>query len=116
MARIEYGSDKHKALMAMRRAAGKLIEPATAIIHMEWHVTAGDEYGDGIRCDSGYSFKKQWFARDPDLDVWVWFDDLPAATRKAIYALMDSDYYENRALVEIGLFDDIDDAEAWRRR
>jgi hypothetical protein len=91
-----------KRLLAVRRAAGKLIDPRTCIIHMSWTVPCCDVYWDGIGC--GEWDRKVWFARAHGSPIWVAFKDLPEATHAAISALMEAGYYEG--LHSIGLMDD----------
>jgi hypothetical protein len=71
--------------MEERRAAGLLIDPSTAEINWTYALTL-DPYGDGLPLhpeeeQSG----REYFARAPDSDIWVWVGDLPDATQDAIW-------------------------------
>jgi hypothetical protein len=71
--------------MEERRAAGLLLDPSTAEIDWNYAQTL-DPYGDGLpllpREDQ---VGREYFARAPDSDIWVEVDDLPDATRDAIW-------------------------------
>jgi hypothetical protein len=70
--------------MEERRAAGKLIDPATARVWCHG-VLMLDPYGDGLNIEpEDRCVGRVCFARAPDSDIWVWFGDLPDATRDAI--------------------------------
>jgi hypothetical protein len=81
----EYTNAEYKRRMEERRAAGLLIDPSTAEIH--WHYTQIlDPYGDGLPLlPEEEQVGRDYFARAPDSDIWVWFGDLPDATRDAIW-------------------------------
>ena len=75
-----------KYLSALRRAAGVAINAETAEVW--WcHGQTLDPYGDypsiPAECDQ---IGREYFAREPDTDVWINFSDLPQATRDALWA------------------------------
>jgi hypothetical protein len=75
--------------MEERRAAGKLIDPATARVWWQ-HAMLMDPYGDGLEIGEEYRcIGRVWFARAPDSDCAVWVADLPDATRDAIWKRLD---------------------------
>jgi hypothetical protein len=77
--------DEYNKLMDARIAAGKLIDPATAIVWRQC-VLDYDPYNDGLEIDPKYrGFSNHYFVRAPDSDVVVFEYDLPEATRKAIF-------------------------------
>jgi hypothetical protein len=70
--------------MEERRAAGLLIDPTTAEVLCVYAETL-DPYGDGLPLlppEEGSS-NREYFARAPGSDIWVFFGDLPEATRDA---------------------------------
>jgi hypothetical protein len=79
---VAYNSDGYKRRRAERRAAGMLIDPATAEV-MWTRVDLQDPYDDGFQygCTG-----KVLFARAPG-SMWIEEQDLPKATVKAIYML-----------------------------
>jgi hypothetical protein len=71
--------------LAIRKEAGRHIDPETA--EVEWtYVLILDPYG--VNPDLPEEYKqvgRQYFARSPGSDVWVWFGDLPEATLSALW-------------------------------
>jgi hypothetical protein len=70
----------------LRKAEGLKIDPATAEIFWTYEQTM-DPYG--IHPDLPEELQqvgREYFARNPGSDIWVSFDDLPDATRKALRA------------------------------
>jgi len=74
-----------KYLDALRKAVGLYIDPETAIV--EWvYAQTLDPYGDDPNLPAEYrQVGRENFARWPNNDVWVWFGDLPEATRDALW-------------------------------
>src|SRR5215813_7157467 len=72
-------------LNALRKAVGLHIDPETADV--EWiYAQTLDPYGDDPNLPEEYwQIGREYFARSPGSDVWVWFGDLPDATRKALW-------------------------------
>jgi len=71
--------------LAIRKKAGRKIDPETAEIIWEYGY-ALDPYG--IRPDLSPAcrqFQTNYFARSPGSDIWVFFYDLPPATRHALW-------------------------------
>jgi hypothetical protein len=72
--------------LATRVEAGRHIDPETAEVMWEYVQTL-DPYG--IEPELPEEFQqvgRGYFARSPGSDVWVWFGDLPDATREALWA------------------------------
>jgi hypothetical protein len=70
-----------------RREAGKDIDPANA--EVEWiYAQTMDPYGVDpelpVECQQ---VGREHFARSPGSDIWVWFGDLPPATRDTLWEL-----------------------------
>ena len=70
---------------ARRKAAGLQIDPETA--EVEWICAQVlDPYGDNPNlpeeCQQG---GREYFARSPGSDLWIWFGDLPDATRNSLW-------------------------------
>jgi hypothetical protein len=72
-------------LNALRQAVGRQIDPETA--EVEWtYAQTLDPYGDDPDLPEEYQqVGREYFARCPGSDVWVWFGDLPDATRDALW-------------------------------
>lgn len=71
--------------MEERRAAGLLIDPSTAEIDWIYAQTL-DPYGDNLPLlPEEEQVGREYFARAPHSDMWVSIDDLPDATRHAIW-------------------------------
>ena len=70
--------------LAIRKEAGLKIDPETAEVY--WHYTQVlDPYEIYPEpSDESWCVGRAYFARSPDSDVWVWFGDLPKATRDAL--------------------------------
>jgi hypothetical protein len=74
--------DERKAWLAIRKEAGLKIDPETA--EVEWtYGNIGDPYG--VKALPEDCIGRIYFARSPGSDVWVDFDDLPDATRDALW-------------------------------
>ncbi len=70
--------------LAIRKEAALKIDPETAEI--EWiHALRVDPYGVHPSLAEEYScVGREYFARSPGSDIWVWFGELPEATRDAL--------------------------------
>jgi hypothetical protein len=70
---------------AIRKEAGLQIDPETAEVEWTYAYTV-DPYGIdpelSKQCDQ---IGREYFARSPGNNVWVSFDDLPDATRSALW-------------------------------
>jgi hypothetical protein len=69
--------------LAIRKEAGLRIDPETAKVYWEY-MQVGDPYGVldlPKECDC---VGRYWFASSPESDGWVWFGDLPDATREVL--------------------------------
>ena len=72
--------------LAIRKEAGLHINPETAEVDWSYGLTL-DPYGVGPELPEEYQqVERTFFARSPGSDVWVLFDDLPKATRDALWA------------------------------
>jgi hypothetical protein len=76
--------------LAVRKEAGRKIDPETAIVFWE-HGQILDPYGIypdlPEECDQ---IGRVYFARSPDSDIWVCFYDLPSDTAKALWKKLES--------------------------
>jgi hypothetical protein len=65
--------------------AERNIDPATA--EVEWtYAQTRDPYGIDRDLPEEYQqVGRECFARSPGSDIWVWFGDLPEATRTALW-------------------------------
>lgn len=72
--------------LTIRKQAGLRIDPNTA--EVEWvYAQTLDPYGFEPELPAEYQqIGREYFARSPGSDVWVWFGDLPDATREALWA------------------------------
>jgi hypothetical protein len=83
---VSVGIDQEReSWLAIRKEAGLQIDPETA--EVEWtYAQTLDPYGVPPdlpeECDC---VGREYFARSPGSDVWVWFGDLPDATREALW-------------------------------
>jgi hypothetical protein len=70
--------------LAIRKEAGLQIDPETAEVLWVYAQTL-DPYGVDPELPEEYrQIGREYFARSPGSDVWVWFGDLPDATRSAL--------------------------------
>jgi hypothetical protein len=71
--------------LAIRKQAGLQIDPETAEVEW-WYAHTLDPYGVDPDLPEDYQqVGREHFARSPGSDIWVWFGDLPDATRDALY-------------------------------
>jgi hypothetical protein len=71
--------------LAIRKEAGRKIDPETAEVIWSYEYTV-DPYGtDPELPEELQQVGREYFARSPGSDIWVWFGDLPAATRDALW-------------------------------
>jgi hypothetical protein len=75
----------YRVFRNLMKIAGQQIDPATAEVQWDWAQTL-DPYGvkESMpkECDQ---VGREYFARAPGTSVWVSFDDLPDATREALW-------------------------------
>jgi len=76
---------KQEYLEALRKEVGLHIDPDTA--EVEWiYAQTLDPYGDDPDLPEEYQqVGREYFARSPRSNVWVWFGDLPKATRDILW-------------------------------
>jgi hypothetical protein len=74
-----------KEFQSIRKEAAQHIDPVTA--EVEWvYVQILDPYGiDTALPEECRQVGRDYFARSPGSDIWVWFGDLPEATRTALW-------------------------------
>jgi hypothetical protein len=76
---------KVKKWLAIRKKAGRKIDPDTAEV-MWTYVCDFDPYGVDPELPEEYNqVGRDYFARSPGSDIWVWFGDLPSATSDALW-------------------------------
>ena len=72
--------------LVIRKEAGLKIDPETAEVEWVYGQTL-DPYGvDPDLPEECRQIGRNYFARSPGSDIWVCFDDLPDATRDALWA------------------------------
>ena len=75
-----------KEYLSAREEAGRHIDPATAEVFWTYAQTL-DPYGIDPDLPEEYQQTgREYFARSPGSEIWVWFGDLPEATRTALWA------------------------------
>src|SRR5215831_20384050 len=75
-----------KEYLSIRKEAGRHIDPATAEVFWTYAQTL-DPYGIDPDLPEEYQqIGREYFARSPGSEIWVWFGDLPEATRTALWA------------------------------
>jgi hypothetical protein len=81
---MKYDSDEYRALQATRRAAGLLIDPATAETQTRFAYMF-DPYNDGLELtDEMDVVGREEFARAPGSTEWIHHRDCPDAIRAAL--------------------------------
>ena len=71
--------------LAARKRAGQSIDPETAEVDW-WYAQTLDPYGiDPDLPDEYRQVGREYFAFDPNSEVWVHFGDLPDAIREALW-------------------------------
>jgi hypothetical protein len=71
--------------LAIRKEAALKIDPETAEVEW-WYAQTLDPYGVNPELPEEYQqVGREYFARSPGSDVWVWFGDLPDAIRSAFW-------------------------------
>ena len=76
---------KIKEWLAIRKEAGRKIDPNTAEV-MWCYQYDQDPYGiDPELPEELRQVGREYFARSPGSDVWVWFGDIPNATWDALW-------------------------------
>jgi hypothetical protein len=79
------GGRSREEWLAIRRKAGRKINPETAEIMWRYGY-ALDPYGIGPELpEACQQLQRNYFARSPGCDIWVFFYDLPTATRHALW-------------------------------
>jgi hypothetical protein len=71
--------------LTIRKEEGLKINPETAEVDWGYALTL-DPYGVGPELPEEYQqVGREYFARSPESDIWVWFGDLPKTTRDALW-------------------------------
>jgi hypothetical protein len=78
-------SEDLQEFLSIRKESGLKIDPSTAAV--EWiYAQTLDPYGIYSDLPAEYQqVGREYFARSPESDVWVWFGDLPAAARDRLW-------------------------------
>jgi hypothetical protein len=88
--------------LAIRKEAGLHIDPETADVDWTYAQTL-DPYGvDPDLPEECQQVGRVYFARSPGSGVWVWFGDLPKATREALLQRHERSLAFPTGLEEIG--------------
>ena len=75
-------SQEQQEFLSIRGEAGLKIDPATAEVDW-WYAQTLDPYGvDPDLPEELRQVGREYFARSPGIDVWVWFSDLPKRPKK----------------------------------
>ena len=78
--------DEVEEWLAIRKEAGLHINSETAEVDWNYAQTF-DPYGVDPDIPEEYQqVGREFFARSPESDVWVWFGDLPTATREDLWS------------------------------
>ena len=86
--------------LAIRKEAGLKIDPETAEATWTYAQTL-DPYGVLPNLpEECQQIGREYFARSPGSDVWVWFGDLPEATQTALW-----EKHRSKLAFPAGLFD-----------
>ena len=81
----EMTDEERKSWLTIRKEAALEIDPETADVDWDYAQTL-DPYGVDPELPEEYQqIGREYFARSPGSDVWVWFGDLPDATREALW-------------------------------
>src|SRR5271156_1364948 len=77
--------DELTHFQSIRTESGKNIDPETA--EVEWtYAQTMDPYGiDPDLPEEYWQVGREYFARSPGSEIWVWFGDLPEATSSALW-------------------------------
>jgi hypothetical protein len=71
--------------LAIRKEAGLKIDPETAQVRWNYAQVC-DPYGIDPSLPAEWDcVGREYFARSPNSEVWVWFGDLPETTRDALW-------------------------------
>lgn len=83
--RIMSEEEERENFREIRRQAGMMIDPNTANVDW-WYIQVMDPYGiDPELPEELQCVGRGYFARYPESDIWVHFDDLPDAARDALW-------------------------------
>jgi hypothetical protein len=90
---MKYNSEEYRKFEQERKAAGKLIDPATAEMTVDWAQVL-DPYGvlDDLP-DEANCVGRAYFVRAPNSDIWIDIRDLPDATLHEVRQRLEAGYY-----------------------
>jgi hypothetical protein len=97
-------AEEREAWLAIRKEEGLKIDPETAEVDRQCGYPE-----DPYDLEAGCEYPEDWdyihFARSSGSDIWVWFGDLPKATRDALWKRLDGqdplhvlDHFRERAV------------------
>jgi hypothetical protein len=92
---MKYDSEECRKFEQECRVAGELIDPATA--EMLWHwASVTDPYGVLDRRDENeeYNIGRIYFLRESHNKTWICAYDLPEATLKKFWQLLEAGHYQ----------------------
>jgi hypothetical protein len=71
--------------LEVRREEGRKIDPDTAEVEW-WYAQTLDPYGVHPELpEECFQVGREYFARAPESEIWVWFCDLPSETRDKLW-------------------------------
>ena len=86
--------------LQVRKEAALRIDAKTAEVQW-WHALTLDPYGVLPELPEEYQqVGREYFARSPESDIWVWFGDLPDETRERLWEM-----HTANPVFPAGLFD-----------
>lgn len=99
--------------LALRKKAGLKIDPETAEVDC-WYAATLDPYGVDPNLPEEYrQVGREYFARAPESEVWVSFDDLSEEVVKRIWQRMAAGDYAPSAPQEAKVLRDLSAKETW---
>jgi hypothetical protein len=79
---------------SLEEAEALRIDPQTAELHWGWGETL-DPYGVLGVPEEFRQIQRVYFARNPESEIWVCFDDLPKATDEALWKRIKAGDFED---------------------
>ena len=99
--------------LAIRKKAGLKIDPETAEV-LWWYAQTSDPYGVCSTIPDEFDqVGREYFARSPESDVWVSFDDLPKEVVGRIRQRIAAGDYSHSASQEGELLANLSEEELW---
>jgi hypothetical protein len=78
-------NSKAKEWLAIRKKAGRKIDPETAEVTWVYAQTLNPYGIQGEMPEVLWLVGREYFARSPGSNIWVWFGDIPSAARSALW-------------------------------